>query len=442
MSEDNSSHEGLRLVWPGKDQAPRTSPADLRVVERVPGADGSLGQPNRLIHGDNLAAADALLESHAGQVDLVYLDPPFATGARFQYAPTVPGRGRVARTAYRDSWGRGGMAAYLSMIYPRLVAARELLSPRGSLMVHADWRASSHLRLVLDEIFGPSALVNEIVWCYGGGGAPRRRYPRKHDTILWYARGPEWIFHRQFRPYTEGTRQRGLTQVKGPRYQLREEGAGLDDWWHGKETQKILSPTAHENLKYPTQKPEGLLRRIVMGHSDPGSLVADFFCGSGTTLAVAEQEGRRWIGCDEGESAVQVARKRLLCLEGRKQGFEVMVCVDDHDHGDGDGDGAIRVKVEQVEGGVRVVLEGYRAAAPELEGVHWTDVVDSWGVDWDHDGEVFELGWVSCNCRKDPGVVLSTPTHCYPGPGTCRIAVKVVDVLGGEATESVAIQHS
>jgi adenine-specific DNA-methyltransferase len=120
-----------------------------------------------------------------------------------------------------------------------------------------------------------------------------------------------------------GTLERGLTEVKGPKYALREEGAGLDDWWADKAVQKILSPTAYENLKFPTQKPEGLLNRVVRGHSNAGDLVADFFCGSGTTLAVAEKLGRRWIGCDLGRWAIHVTRKRMLGIKDCKP-FEVL----------------------------------------------------------------------------------------------------------------------
>ena len=465
---EDASGGTVELVWPGKrvgrGQPPgRPGGTACAVVERVSGGESVSDQwTNKLVLGDNLQLMDTLMEICAGQVDLIYLDPPFATGGRFCYAPRVPGGGNVKRTAYLDSWGRGGMGTYLNMMFPRLEAMRELLSPVGSLLVHVDWRASSHLRLVLDEIFGPAALVNEIVWCYGGGGAPRRYYPRKHDTILWYARSEQWIFHRQYRPYTEGTRQRGLTQVKGPRYQLRSEGAGLDDWWHGKETQKILSPTAYENLKYPTQKPEGLLRRILEGHSDPDSLVADFFCGSGTTLAVAEKLGRRWIGCDQGTSALQVARKRLLCMAERVRPFEVLAqvqdhpaqeqdqpaqvqdqpCDSDHDHGDEQerGAGRVALRVERGEGGVSVVLEGYTPVDPELEGVGtWTEGVDSWGVDWEHRGETFNLDWVSCNCREDPGVQLSSPPHRYAEPGDHDLAVKVVDVLGDEVVRIIQV---
>lgn len=308
-------------------------PKQASLFEVYEGKEGDTfeeGWKNKLIWGDNLLVMGSLLEKFAGRINLIYIDPPFATGADFSFTTEI-GESTVSvekeqsvieEKAYRDTWGRG-LESYLQMMMVRLMLMKELLSDQGSLIVHIDTRVNSHLRLILDEVFGPERLVNEIAWCYGGGGAPRNYYPKKHDTLLWYSNGSNWVFNRQFRPYTEGTRERGLTQVKGDKYKLREEGAGLDDWWSGKEVQKILSPTAYENLKFPTQKPEGLLNRVVAGHSNPGDLVADFFCGSGTTLAVAESLGRRWIGCDLGRWAIHVTRKRLLGLEDCKP-FEVL----------------------------------------------------------------------------------------------------------------------
>ena len=348
------------LVWPGKHnedgtlkEVPRVN-LPFQVIETVnesratreakkqqlpllfdiyEGKEGDTfeeGWKNKLIWGDNLLVMESLLEKFAGKIDLIYIDPPFATGADFSFKAEVGESGEeiykeqsvIEEKAYRDTW-RGGLETYLAMMAPRLARLRDLLAESGSLFVHIDTRVNSHLRLILDELFGSHALVNEITWCYGGGGAPRNYYPKKHDTLLWYVKGKSWTFNRQFRPYSEGTLERGLTKVKGPKYELRKEGAGLDDWWADKIVQKILSPTAYENLKFPTQKPEGLLSRILEGHSNSGDLVADFFCGSGTTLAVAEKLGRRWIGCDLGRWGIHVTRKRLLGIKNCKP-FEVL----------------------------------------------------------------------------------------------------------------------
>ena len=225
--------------------------------------------------------------------------------------PTV-----LEQSAYADTW-KDGTASYLRMIYPRLALMRELLSERGSIFVHIDWHIGHYVKLFLDDIFGKDKLRNEIAWCYGGGGAPQDYYPRKHDNIFWYSKDNSWIFNKQYRPYSEGTLQRGLTAVKGDNYKLDESGVGLDDWWADKETQKILSPTAYENLKYATQKPLGLIRRIVRGHSDTGSVVADFFAGTGTIAAASEELDRRWIIADPGKPAVMISRKRMIDMEAK-----------------------------------------------------------------------------------------------------------------------------
>jgi len=351
----------VELVWPGKynedgslKEVPRVhlpfqvietvnesrasreaakKPGTMGLFDVYEGKEGDTfeeGWKNKLIWGDNLLVMGSLLERFAGKIDLIYIDPPFATGADYSYETEIGESSDlvgkepslIEEKAYRDTWHRG-IASYLGMMRDRIPILRELLGPNGSLMVHIDSRVNSHLRLVLDEVFGGDALRNQIAWCYGGGGAPRDYYPKKHDILLWYSKGSSWCFNKQYRPYTEGTKQRGLTQVKGPKYQLNEQGAGLDDWWSGKEVQKILSPTAYENLKYPTQKPEGLLARIIAGHSDEAMLVADFFAGSGTACAVAEKLGRRWIGCDLSRWAIHVTRKRLLEIDGCRP-FEVL----------------------------------------------------------------------------------------------------------------------
>ena len=285
---------------------------------------------NRLVFGDNLAAMEALLPEFRGRVDLIYLDPPFDADQEFTLrAPLGEGAGMgesreeaVEAVAYRDVWGEG-RNCYAQMFYERLPLLRELLSDTGSLIVHVNWRVGHLVQLLLDEVFGAGERARtgapgfrcEIVWGYGGGGAVKNVYRRKHDNLFWYSRSERWKFNPQYRPYSDGTRQRGLTAIKGDRYELRDEGASLETWWTGPEVQKILSPTAYENLKFPTQKPEALLERIIRGHSDEGDLVADFFCGSGTTGVVAERLGRRWLLADQGRHALLTTRKRLAALQ-------------------------------------------------------------------------------------------------------------------------------
>jgi DNA modification methylase len=312
------------LVWPGKrahhdddggdgGDEPRV-PATLRVRERV-GSDargvgtGAGGWRNRLVHGDNLLALSALLDELAGEVDLVYVDPPFATGNRFALANGGP-------IAYADRWGRG-VDAYLAMLAPRLALIRALLSDRGSLYVHSDWRVAAHVRLVLDELFGPGAFRNEIVWWYRDpSGTVRDRFKRKHDTVLFYAKSDDAIFNvDEVRvPYAPGTLAQAAagTTSFGRVVEVHPRGKPREDVWDI----PIINSQARERVGYPTQKPEALLDVIVRASSSPGSIVADLFCGSGTTLAVAEKLGRRWLGCDDSDVAITTARDRLAAIGG------------------------------------------------------------------------------------------------------------------------------
>ncbi len=281
------------------------------------------GQPwaNRLIYGDNLLAMAALLAgddttpSLRGKVDLIYIDPPYDSKADYRTKVNLPGLELEQRPtvieqfAYSDTWCNG-TASYLAVITPRLILMRELLADTGSIYVHLDWHVSHYVKLAMDEVFGKANFHNEIVYCYSGGGVPTNEMPRKHDTIFWYSKGSAWTFNTQYRPYSEGTLQRGRTAVKGPDAELRAEGTPINDWWP--DIKKITSPTDPEKLYYDTQKSEELLTRIIKMGSEEGNLVLDIFGGTGTTAAVAEKLGRRWITTDLGKPACMIMRKRLI----------------------------------------------------------------------------------------------------------------------------------
>lgn len=281
------------------------------------------GQPwaNRLIYGDNLLAMAALLAgddttpSLRGKVDLIYIDPPYDSKADYRTKVNLPGLELeqkptvIEQFAYSDTWC-DGTASYLEVITPRLILMRELLADTGSIYVHLDWHVSHYVKLAMDEVFGKANFHNEIVYCYSGGGVPTNEMPRKHDTIFWYSKGSTWTFNIQYRPYSEGTLQRGRTAVKGPDAELRAEGTPINDWWP--DIKKITSPTDPEKLYYDTQKSEELLTRIIKMGSAEGNLVLDIFGGTGTTAAVAEKLGRRWITTDLGKPACMIMRKRLI----------------------------------------------------------------------------------------------------------------------------------
>lgn len=360
------------LVWPGKydengnlREPPRVN-LPFQVIERVnesratrqarkgqrglfevwEGKEGETfeeGWRNKLIWGDNLLVMSSLLEKFAGKIDLIYIDPPFATGADFSFTTQI-GDGDTEITkeqsvieekAYRDTWGRG-LSSYLEMMRSRLILMRDLLSESGSLYVHCDHRVNSHLRILLDEILGPDHFQREVIWTMSAASGYKgmvQNYVRGHETILYYTRGDNVTFNKTYLPYSEeqlarfssvdehGRRYKVITKTR--RLYLDEaKGVPLSDVWTDiANFQTIVN--SPEIVGYATQKPEALLRRIIESSSNPGDLVADFFCGSGTTLAVAEKLGRRWIGCDLSRWAIHVTRKRLLDIENCKP-FEVL----------------------------------------------------------------------------------------------------------------------
>jgi DNA modification methylase len=262
--------------------------------------------PGRVIHGDALTVAATL---PAASIDLIYIDPPFCSGR------TQRGRAGV----FADRWP-GGPAAYAAHLRPYLAACHRLLRPAGSLYVHLDWHAAHYVRVELDGIFGPERFLNEIIWHYGLGGARARdHFLRKHDTLLLYGRGERPTFNVQrgavtgamaskYRHHDERGR---YMNSRGKRYYLAG-GKPLDSVW----SLPAIAATARERLGYPTQKPEALLERIILASSNPGDLVADFFCGSGTTAAVAARLGRRWLAADSAAGAVALTAARLGRLLG------------------------------------------------------------------------------------------------------------------------------
>ncbi|MBZ0302309.1 MAG: site-specific DNA-methyltransferase [Anaerolineae bacterium] len=262
--------------------------------------------PNRLIEGEAQAILPALLPDFAGQVNLIYLDPPFASGNRFRMGHAS---GQQAALAYDDSWDDEDH--YLQWLSEILMLARDLLHETGSIYVHLAHHIGHYARLVLDEIFGRDCFQNEVIWFYRTGGASPRRYARKHDNLFFYSRSPErWTFHphkeRSYMKHHYGYRKSHfeVDEVTGQQYSL----VYPRDVW---EIPAVGSASA-ERVGYPTQKPEALLDRIIRTSSNPGDLVLDCFAGSGTTAVIAEKLERRWIAADASSFAIQTTQKRLM----------------------------------------------------------------------------------------------------------------------------------
>ena len=289
------------------------------------------GWTNKLIWGNNLLVMSSLLERFAGKIGLIYIDPPFASGLDFSVTAPLGDledqafkeQSLIEEKVYRDTWGRG-RHSYLSMMTPVLGVIRELLTPNGTLYLHCDWHVGHYLKVVLDELFGDENFRNEIVWHYPHMSNVRKDFARKHDTIFRYSKGDTWTFNLDDvrEPYDQQTLKRYETAVVFPGgYEAKANplGKAPEDVWRIPPIRNVSS----ENQNFPTQKPEALVERIIKASSNPGDLVADFFVGSGTTIAVAETLGRRWIGCDIGRFAIHTTRKRLLAIEGCKP-FELL----------------------------------------------------------------------------------------------------------------------
>jgi len=310
------------LRWTGKRPYESTVyyPAQLKErygKEQEGGAHD--GWINQIYWGDNLQVMSHLLGKYRGKVNLIYIDPPFDSKADYKKKISLRGKtvtndsSSFEEKQYGDIWTND---EYLQFMYERLILCRELLDDEGSIYLHCDWHKSHHLRMILDEVFGPESFVNEIIWTYRTGGGSKRWFGRKHDTILLYSKTDAY----KFNPLKEKSylsHKYGFTNVDiyededGRHYTL----AGMRDFWEI----DALRGNQPESIGYPTQKPEALLKRMIQASSDPGDLVFDCFMGSGTTQAAALKLGRRFIGADINLGAVQTTTKRLI---GVAQGIE------------------------------------------------------------------------------------------------------------------------
>lgn len=270
----------------------------FQVVERVQFGHPDL-EPNRLFWGDNL---HVMRQLPSESIDLIYIDPPFFSGRNYN---VIFGDQNELRS-FSDIW-EGGMPGYLIWLNARLYEMKRLLKKTGSIYVHCDWHASHYIKVEMDKIFGYDSFVNEIIWFYRTGGASKDRFARKHDVLLLYSKSED----RKFNPQKEKSYMMHKYGFKKSDFQEDERGqysmVYVRDVW---EIPSVGSATS-ERIGYPTQKPEELLERIVKASSNEGDVVADLFTGGGTTVAVAQRLGRRWIACDQSRVAVAITADRL-----------------------------------------------------------------------------------------------------------------------------------
>lgn len=316
------------------------------------------GWTNKLIWGDNKLILSSLANGplreeieKEGGIKLIYIDPPYAVGADFSFEIEINGENAtkkqslIEEIAYRDTWGRG-VSSYLNMMYERLKLLFNLLSNDGTIYVHCDWRVNNWIKILLDDLFKKQNFRNEIAWCYRGGGVPKNDFAQKHDTIFRYTKSDEYIFNLDDVriPYSDDVMSSDPSRYdKSYRsnkvyegYKPNEMGKHPEDWWT---IQPLMPSDKTERVNYPTQKPVELIQRIIDASSNPGDIVLDAFCGSGTTAVVAEglrverikqkngkeklnyyyKEPRKWIACDLGRFAIHTTRKRMIQVQREKQ---------------------------------------------------------------------------------------------------------------------------
>jgi len=455
------------LVWSGKydpDGARhklRLPVASLRTVE----AGGAWSETaavdatpaNRLIGGETQWVLPALLSDLAGQVNLIYIDPPFATGLDFTSTVTLPGSDRsIRRTAYRDAWG--DLDSYLHWMDETLALLRDLLADDGALLLHCDWRAEGMLRLLLDDIFGAENFRNAIVWSYRSGGASRREsLARKHDTILLYAKSPRFAIRPQTeRQYLRKPFMGSPRDAHGRHYVdtlLRDvlEGeitcVGADGSLLRYNVRPVLN-LSRERLDYPTQKPLGLLRLLLTLASDPGDLVLDCCCGSGASALAAESLGRRWIAADASPLAIQTTRNRLLAFAAPRP-FVVQRPILEGSAPSPNDAASLAVSTECSGRSVTAHLTGYLpppgspllapTTSPAADMTRGLRYLDSWSVDWAYDGATMRHGAHVARARTGARELPDALTHTYDAPGQYTIALHAVDLAAHETTRTIQV---
>lgn len=347
----------VELIWNGKTNKVESVVLPFQTIEHVDepraekdtSAQGSLfeyddrgrqigGWTNKLIWGDNKYILSSLkngplreeIERNGG-IKLIYIDPPFDVGADFSMDVEIGGETLTKKAnvleeiAYRDTWGKGA-DSFISMIYERLSLMRDLLSDDGSIYVHCDWRLSAPLKLVLDEIFGNNSFRNEIIWRYRRWPSPSKDFQKMHDSILRFSKSDKWVWNQQYEKKSESTLKafgdvKLTTEIteRGTVRKVRTEetslGTSMSDVWEIPMIQGSASSERSATGNYPTQKPETLLEKVIAASSKEEDIIADFFMGSGTTMAVAEKLGRKWIGSDLGKFSIHTARKRIINVQ-------------------------------------------------------------------------------------------------------------------------------
>ncbi|MBY9003779.1 MAG: site-specific DNA-methyltransferase [Candidatus Lokiarchaeota archaeon] len=448
---------------------------------------------NLLIQGDNKLVMESLIDSSHEKIDLIYIDPPFATGGNFNYKIQIgeEGASEVVKS-YSDKWN-GGIDSYLNFLYERLLLMKDLLSEKGSIYLHLDWHVSHYVKIILDEIFGEINFRNEIIWVYPAASAQTRKFfIRSYDVILFYTKSNKYIFNDDpniYMDYSDRVKnalkedENGVFYYRGGSHDgkklsqkvyVKQDGIFPRDFWH--DIPYIRANTV-EYQGFSTQKPERLLKRIILASTNKNDVVADFFCGSGTTLAVAEKLGRRWIGCDTTNHAIHMGRKRLFNINNGNdllawkkkynqplKPFKILSLEGFHDRGFLNdkflekeeyfdlkniietNKPKLSIEIHQKEN--KIVLELQDYSLPFVGKIShkirekiktYSDWIDYWAIDFNYSQNVFNVNWTSFRTPKIRKLEMRSKEHSLK-TGNHLLAIMIIDILGIETIHTFEIK--
>ncbi|UCC18208.1 MAG: hypothetical protein JSV62_08810 [Promethearchaeota archaeon] len=448
---------------------------------------------NLLIWGENKIVMNALLREFENKLNLIYIDPPFATGGDFNLKIQIGEEGYfLDNFAYTDKWEEG-LESYLNFLFERLILMKKLLARQGSIYIHVDWHISHYVKLIMDEIFGIENFRNDIIWAYPAASVKTRRFfIRSYDTILFYTKSDKYVFNDDPNIYMEYSNrvkdalkkdEHGIFYYRGGSHNgkklsrkvyVEQDGIFPRDVWN--DIPYIRANTS-EYQGFSTQKPERLLKRIILASTNERDIVADFFCGSGTTLAVAEKLGRNWIGCDLNKHAIHMTKKRILNLnqsndilnwkkkyqkepksfkiariekENKINSIPILFINSKSKEGKNlqiEESPNLNVKIHQNGNKISIELIDYDIPFIDLisdkikENVNsFSDWIDYWAVDFNYKKEGFKNLWFSYRTPKDREISLNSDIFQYNKPGNFHVVVKTIDIFGIELTKKYDIK--
>ncbi|MFX1391287.1 MAG: site-specific DNA-methyltransferase [Promethearchaeota archaeon] len=489
------------LNWEGKKEQEEinlknTKSSPFQIIDVYPSRSkdsSSLEKwQNLLIWGENLTIMKSLLDDFKGNISLIYIDPPFGTGGEFNLKLPIGEKNEyIENISYEDKW-REGFDSYLNFLYERLFLMEKLLAPNGSIYLHLDWHVSHYAKLIMDEIFGIENFRNEIIWAYPAASVKTRRFfIRSYDTVLFYSKSDDYIFNDDpniYMDYSNRVKNALKKDEKGTFYYrggshngkklsrkvyVEQEGTFPRDVW--KDIPYVRANTS-EYQGFSTQKPERLLKRIILASTNKNDIVADFFCGSGTTLVVAEKLGRHWIGSDLNKYAIHMTRKRILNIRESKDiidwkmiynkdyrpfriefiefnndleplsnsFFKKEIDIKDVNINKNPDLG---IKIHLKKNHIRVELQNYNIDFINLisEKVKeklraFSDWIDYWAVDFNSRNNLFTTMWCSYRTPKNRKLSLISNLYQYHKSDNYLVRVKVIDIFGLETIKEFNIE--